>query len=72
MTPCEYVALPQTLWYLSELNQNANPVPFTSTCEGLLRAKKQTNKKIVGISGVEISHCQAATVRTKLSQIQYE
>lgn len=73
MSSCEYIPLPQTLRYLSEENQNANPASFTSTHKRLLRAKnRQTNKKIVRISNVEISHNQTATVRTKLNQIQYE
>lgn len=58
----EYKPLPHTLQDLTEENQNANPVPFTSTCEGLLRAKtnKQKDCQNFKCRNITLSNCNSA------------
>lgn len=62
MSSREYKRLPQTLQYLTEEKQNANPVPFTSTCEGLLRAKtnKQKDCQNFKCRNITLSNCNSA------------
>lgn len=62
MSSREYKRLPQTLQYLTEENQNANPVPFTSTCEGLPRAKtnKQKDCQNFKCRNITLSNCNSA------------